>query len=162
VIIFGIDPGLTATGYGIITVNGNRIAPLSWGVIRSGGGELPDRLAHIYNELRRVLDEHKPDIVAVEDIFIGKSPSSALKMGHARGVALLAAANGGYPVREYPTAVIKQSVVGGGRAAKQQVGFMVRRLLALGEAKLAEDAADALAAALCCVIKGDFPTMVNG
>jgi len=162
VIILGIDPGLTVTGYGVIRSEGNRIAPLDWGAIRSGSGPLAERLVGIYTELTAVILKHKPDLASVEDIFLGRNPRSALLMGHARGVALLAAAHQKVPVCEYPTAVIKQSVVGGGRAAKEQVSYMVIRLLGLGgDVKLQADAADALAAALCCVIKGVRPNPKN-
>jgi crossover junction endodeoxyribonuclease RuvC len=118
---------------------------------------LAQRLEKIYDGLTEVLSLQKPDVVAIEDIFLGRNPRSALLMGHARGAALLAVARAGYPVREYPTALIKQSVVGRGRASKQQVDFMVTRLLGLAGARLPEDAADALAAALCCIIRRDFP-----
>ena len=151
--IIGIDPGLAATGYGIIQRNGNRITPLGWGVIRSGGESLPQRLVKIFDEVSVVFREHRPAVVAVEEIFTGRNPRTALKMGHARGVVLLAAAQGGYPVQEYSTATIKQSVVGHGRASKQQVGYMVVKLLGLSGEELPEDASDALAAALCCLLK---------
>ncbi|MDP8238113.1 MAG: crossover junction endodeoxyribonuclease RuvC [Candidatus Hatepunaea meridiana] len=152
-IVLGIDPGLSATGYGIIERTGNRITPLNWGVIRSSKETLPVRLKKIYNKLNTIIEEYSPDIVAIEDIYTGRNPRSGLRLGHARGVAILAAAQSDYPVKEYPAATVKQAVVGHGRASKQQVGFMVRKLLNLGEAKIAEDAADALAVAICCLFR---------
>ncbi len=151
--VVGIDPGLVKTGYGIVEQNGNLITPLDWGVIRSGSGSLAERLKKIYDELSKILAEQSPDVVSIEDIFTGRNPRSGLRLGHARGVAILAAAQGGYPVVEYPAATVKQAVVGNGRAAKQQVDYMVRKLLNLGDVDLQEDAADALATALCCIIR---------
>jgi len=151
--VLGIDPGLTATGYGIVERIGNRITPLGWGVIRSGEGSLAERLDCIFSRVTEIISKYHPELVAVEDIFTGRNPRSGLKLGHARGVLILAAARGGYAVREYPAATVKQAVVGHGRASKQQIGYMVGKLLGLEGEKVAEDAADALAVALCCVLR---------
>ena len=155
--VVGIDPGLSATGYGIVERKGNLITPLDWGVIRSASSlPIAQRLKKIYDQLTAVLKEQTPDMVAVEDIYSGLNPRSGLKLGHARGAAILAAAQDGYEVREYPAATVKQAVVGRGRASKQQVEYMVKKLLNLGDAKIAEDAADALAVALCCLLRERF------
>jgi crossover junction endodeoxyribonuclease RuvC len=106
-------------------------------------------LLTIYGALRRLLTEHRPDCVAVENVFYARNVRSALKLGHARGVALLAAVEGGYPVFEYAPAEIKRAVVGYGRAEKHQVGEMVRLMLGLADAPTPHDAADALAVAIC-------------
>jgi len=151
--VLGIDPGLTATGYAVVDKIGNRLTAVDWGVVRSGKGELGDRLNLIYERLIQKLTEHRPGMVSVELVFLGRNPRSALMMGHARGIALLAAAREGYPIREYAATVVKQSVVGNGRAAKQQVNFMVTKLLNLQGQKIASDASDALAIALCCLFR---------
>ncbi|MDP8227975.1 MAG: crossover junction endodeoxyribonuclease RuvC [Candidatus Electryoneaceae bacterium] len=150
---FGIDPGLTATGYGVVERIGNRLIPIDWGVIRSGKGVLAERLERIYTGLTAKLSEHHPDIVAIEEIFTGRNPRSALLVGHARGVALLAGALGGCPVQEYAATVVKQAVVGNGRASKQQVAFMVGKLLNLQDQSLPADASDALGIAICCLFR---------
>ncbi|MFC2150206.1 crossover junction endodeoxyribonuclease RuvC [Calditrichota bacterium] len=152
-IILGVDPGLSATGYGAINVSGNQLTPLTWGVIRSKGKELGIRLLNIHQQLSQIIDLQRPDIVAVEEVFSGKNPRTAIVMGHARGVILLAVEESGAKLNEFPTRLIKQSVVGRGGASKQQVEYMVRRLLNLGTADLAEDASDALAVAICCHFK---------
>jgi len=153
-IIAGVDPGLAVTGFGLIQVKGNLITPLKWGVIRSGKGELATRLKLLHNRLAEILLEHKPDLVAVEDIFFGANPRSALMLGHARGVLLLAAELYCGNVHEYPARLIKQSVVGRGGASKEQVRFMVSKLLRIDEKDMILDASDALAAAICCSIRG--------
>ncbi|NQU05812.1 MAG: crossover junction endodeoxyribonuclease RuvC [Calditrichaeota bacterium] len=160
-IVVGIDPGLSATGYGIVERIGNRITPLGWGVIRSKSDQLPERLERIHRKIVAILEEYSPDIVGIEDIYTGINPRSGLRLGHARGVAVLAAAQGGFQVMEYPAATVKQSVAGNGRASKQQVKFMVGKLLGLKDVKLAEDAADALAVALCCLIREKIPLIMS-
>jgi len=151
--VLGIDPGLSVTGFGVVERTGNRIAPLAWGVIRSGGEPLAERLKKIHEKISSILTEHCPDYVGIEDIFTGRNPRSGLRLGHARGVAILAAAQAGFPVLEYPSATVKQAVVGHGRASKHQVEYMVRKLLTLGDVALPEDASDALAVALCCIMR---------
>lgn len=152
-IIAGVDPGLAATGFGVIEQIGNRITPLEWGVIRSGEGTLAERLQKIHNQLIDIFKKHNPDLIGIEDIFIGQNPRSALMLGHARGVILLAAASRECRVFEYPARLVKQSVVGNGGARKEQVRFMVSRLLATGDKKIAMDASDALAVAICCSMR---------
>ena len=150
--VFGIDPGSERTGYGCINTDGSRHGLVACGAIAtSPKAEFPAKLLTIYQALGRLLAEHRPDCVAVENVFYAKNVRSALKLGHARGVALLAAVEGGYPLFEYSPAEIKQAVVGYGRAEKQQVGEMVRLMLGLDQVPTPNDAADALAVAICHV-----------
>jgi len=150
--VFGIDPGSERTGYGCITTDGTRHALVDCGAIAtSPKAAFPEKLLTIHQALVRLLTEHRPDCVAVESVFYAANVRSALKLGHARGVALLSAVEGGYPVFEYAPAEIKQAVVGYGRAEKRQVGEMVRIILGLSEVPTPDDAADALAVAICHV-----------
>ena len=147
--ILGIDPGSRATGYGLIEQHGNRLIHLDNGAIFTrSDDELAVRLQRIYRELSRLIIEFKPEAVAVEQVFMAKNPASALKLGHARGVALLAGIEADLPVAEYSALQVKSAVVGYGRAAKAQVQQMTRTLLHLPEIAQ-EDAADALAVAIC-------------
>jgi crossover junction endodeoxyribonuclease RuvC len=150
--VFGIDPGSERTGYGCIETDGSRHALVACGAIAtSPKAAFPDKLLTVYRALGLLLAKHRPDCVAIENVFYAKNVRSALKLGHARGVALLAAVEGGYPVFEYAPAEIKQAVVGYGRAEKQQVGEMVRLMLGLADRPTPHDAADALAVAICHV-----------
>jgi crossover junction endodeoxyribonuclease RuvC len=146
--ILGIDPGSRFTGYGVIEVKGNEAVCVSHGVIKTGGGEFPKRLGIIFSGLCDVINEQQPDQVAVETVFVSKNPNSALKLGQARGAAVCAAISQGLMVAEYSPRSVKQAIVGRGSADKLQVSHMVGVLLRLKET-LAEDAADALAVALC-------------
>lgn len=146
--ILGIDPGSWATGYGVIEIEGQNARHLESGCVRGSGGELPLRLRRIFDGLLEVMDRQRPDELAVETVFINRNADSALKLGQARGVALLAAALRVLPVYEFTPAEIKLSVVGKGGAGKAQVQRMVMVLLRLSEQPGA-DAADALAAAIC-------------
>ena len=146
--ILGIDPGSRATGFGFIEVHKDKTVCLAHGVIRTGGGEFPDRLGVIFAGIRDLLREHQPDQVAIESVFISKNPSSALKLGQARGAAICAVISEGLKVAEYSPRSVKQALVGRGAADKIQVQHMVAVLLQLRE-HLEEDAADALAVALC-------------
>lgn len=147
--ILGVDPGTNATGYGVIEKAGNGISYVSCGVIRpSGRMPLPERLVAIYDGICEVIEKHGPAEAAVEDIFVSKNPRSALKLGQARGVVILAALQRGLSVREYSPRAVKQAVVGYGQASKSQVQQMVRALLRLS-ATPSKDAADALAVAIC-------------
>ena len=148
--VFGVDPGSLRTGYGCIDTDGSRHRLVACGVIATPpGADFPERLLTIHRELVRLLRQHRPDCVAVESVFHATNVRSALKLGHARGVALLAAVEGGYPLVEYAPAAIKQAVVGYGRAEKRQVGEMVRLLLGLADVPQPNDASDALAVAIC-------------
>jgi crossover junction endodeoxyribonuclease RuvC len=146
--ILGIDPGSRFTGFGIIEVNGDRVIVLRQGVIKAGTGEFPERLGIIFSGIRDLVEEFTPDEAAVETVFISKNAGSALKLGQARGAAICAVISKGIPVSEYSPRSVKQAIVGRGGADKVQVQHMIRVLLQLKEMPV-EDAADALAVALC-------------
>ena len=157
--ILGIDPGSRITGYGVIeTPSGERASPgsrdsLSYvtsGCIKSGVGDMPERLGVIYRGVCDIVGEYRPDAVAIERVFLAKNPSSALKLGQARGVAIAAVVAAEIGVAEYAAREVKLAVTGTGGAAKNQVQHMVRVLLQLAGTP-AEDAADALAIAICHV-----------
>ena len=148
--IFGIDPGSVRTGYGCVETDGRRHHLIACGAIAMAAGDsFPIRLARIHRELAALLASHKPDCVAVESLFHAMNARSALKLGHARGVAILAAVEAGCEVVEYTPAEIKRAVVGYGRAEKHQVQQMIKLLLGLSRAPSPHDAADALAVAIC-------------
>jgi crossover junction endodeoxyribonuclease RuvC len=154
--VFGIDCGTNCTGYGVVDVQSGRIetrliAVAAGGLKLSKDQPLPLRLEYIFSELSALLELHRPDVVAVEEVFYSVNAKSALKLGHVRGVALLAAAIRGLPVAEYSPLTIKSAVVGYGMAQKAQVQFMVARLLNLDRSPEPADAADALAIAICHV-----------
>lgn len=146
--ILGIDPGLTATGYGVIEVEGSRHSVVESGTIRSGKGDLGVRLRRINDGILDVVGRCGPEAAAVEDIFLHKNARSALKLGQARGAAILAAA-AGLPVFEYTALQVKQAVVGYGKAEKSQVQKMLPSLMKMTEQPGSADAADALAIAYC-------------
>lgn len=147
-IILGIDPGSVKTGFGLINAVGDKIEYVSSGVIRLPKAELPERLAVIYQNLSEIINLHCPQQVAIEQVFMAKNAGSALKLGQARGAAIVAAVNQQLPVSEYSARQIKQAVVGTGAAEKAQVQMMVAHILKLSDTPQ-EDAADALACALC-------------
>ena len=150
--IFGIDPGSVRTGYGCIEVIGSRHHLVICGSISAPPhSTFPDTLKHIHGDLAVLLARHRPDCVAVENIFYARNVRSALRLGHARGIALLAASEAGLPVAEYAPAEIKRAVVGYGRAEKHQVQEMIKLLLGLDAPPSPHDAADALAVAICHV-----------
>ena len=156
--IFGIDPGSERTGYGCIERAGGRHRLVICGSLSAPPrATFPDRLKSIHAGLRALLLEYRPDCLAVEDIFHARNVRSALKLGHARGVVLLAAAEAGVPVAEYAPAVIKRAVVGYGRAEKAQVQQMVKLLLGLDAVPSPHDVADALAVAICHLHNGVRP-----
>jgi crossover junction endodeoxyribonuclease RuvC len=147
--LIGFDPGLRHTGWGVIEADGNRLRHVANGVIRpEPGQEMAARLRDLHEALAAILAEYAPDEAAVEETFVNVNAESTLKLGQARGVVLLAPALAGLPVYEYAPNRIKKSVVGAGHAAKQQVQFMVARLLPGSDAAGA-DAADALAVVIC-------------
>ena len=148
-IILGIDPGSRITGYGIIRTEGNRLVHVDNGAIVTGSSaDFPLRLQKIYRQLSDVIDRFRPEAVAVENIFFATNVQSALKLGQARGAALVAGVNAGLPLFEYTALQVKQAVVGHGRASKDQVQKMLKALLNLPEVAQ-EDASDALAVAVC-------------
>jgi len=150
--IFGIDPGSDRTGYGCVETDGSRHHLVACGAIATPPGDtFPSKLLTIHDRLSVLLAECRPDCVAVESLFYAANVRSALRLGHVRGVAILAAVEGGYPVAEYTPAEIKRAVVGYGRAEKRQIQEMVRLLLGLDVVPSPHDAADALAVAICHV-----------
>lgn len=147
-IILGIDPGSRLTGYGVVRQYGSKFEYIASGCIRMTSGEMPDRLAQIFDGVREIIRQTQPDVFAIEQVFMARNPDSALKLGQARGAAIVAAKFAGLPVFEYSARQVKQSVVGTGAAVKEQVQHMVKTLLKLPASPQA-DAADALAVALC-------------
>ncbi len=146
--ILGIDPGSRITGWGVIDMQGNRAVHVASGFLKLEGAAVVDRLCEIYRGIAAVVQETRPQDVAIEQIFMHRNADSALKLGQARGAAICGAAAQGLPVHEYTPSQIKLATVGKGNAAKEQVQHMVRVLLNLQQA-LQADAADALAVALC-------------
>ena len=147
--ILGVDPGSRATGYGIIDKVGSNLGFVACGTIHTESKQqMGDRLLLIYDGLLSVIEQYSPDVAAVEDVFLSRNPQSALKLGHARGAAVLAAMKSGLAVYDYLPRRVKQAVAGYGQADKQQVQHMVRALLELSSAP-SSDAADALAVAIC-------------
>ncbi|MEO6119269.1 MAG: crossover junction endodeoxyribonuclease RuvC [Terriglobales bacterium] len=149
--VMGIDCGTAYTGFGFVEQSArDRLTYLAAGAIRLNKNESPpQRLAHIFADLRALIGEHQPDVIAIEEVFYSVNPKSALKLGQVRGVAMLAAAFCNLPMAEYSPLAIKSSVVGYGHAEKHQVQHMVMKLLQLPELPQPADAADALAIAIC-------------
>ncbi|MBV1869638.1 MAG: crossover junction endodeoxyribonuclease RuvC [Gammaproteobacteria bacterium] len=147
-LILGIDPGSRCTGFGLIEYQRGQPRYVGSGCIRTCGDDFPQRLQQIFEGISEIVNEYKPDEAAIEQVFLGKNPNSAFKLGQARGVAIVAASSRSVPVSEYSARQVKQAVVGKGGAEKSQVQHMVCRLLKL-ESSPPEDAADGLAIALC-------------
>ena len=148
--VFGIDPGSARTGYGCVQSDGSRHRMIACGAVTiPAANAFPEKLRIIHVELGVLLARHRPDVVAIENLFHAANARSALKLGHARGVAMLAAVEAGVPIVEYTPAEVKQSVVGYGRAEKGQVQSMIQLLLGLAEPPAPFDASDALAIAVC-------------
>jgi crossover junction endodeoxyribonuclease RuvC len=155
VIVLGIDPGTAITGFGV--VRGDARAPMlvECGVLRtSAQAPLPTRLAEIFEGITELIERHRPDALAVEDAFYSKNVRTTLVLGHARGVILLAGERAGVAIHEYAPAAIKKAVVGTGSATKEQVQFMIAKLLRLKTAPQPSDAADGVAAALTLLMQG--------
>jgi crossover junction endodeoxyribonuclease RuvC len=149
VLIFGLDPGLATTGWGIVAKSGSRLSHVANGQISTDPtASLAERLLTLDRELADVILAHRPDAGAVEEVFVNKNPQSTLKLGQARGVCLLALARAGVPLTEYATRLVKKALVGTGAAEKAQVQAMLKVLLP-GVALAGADAADALAVAIC-------------
>ena len=158
--LIGIDPGLRQTGWGVISVSGNRLSHVSNGIVESDPNlTLAQRLKQIHGGLHGVMREYNPDEAAVEETFVNMNPTSTLKLGQARGIALLVPAEFGLPVGEYPPNLVKKTVVGSGHAEKQQIQMMVRMLLP-GCIVATSDAADALAVAICHAQHKQAPAVV--
>ena len=148
-IVFGIDPGSVVTGYGAVSSTGGRLVCVDCGVVKTPSRwAFPDRLKTIHEGLVETIERNQPEAVAVESVFHARHAASALKLGQARGVALLAAAQAGLPIHEYAPAQVKRAVTGSGRADKDQVRQMVETLLGR-KIDLPADATDALAVAIC-------------
>ncbi|MFV2089307.1 MAG: crossover junction endodeoxyribonuclease RuvC [Pseudomonadales bacterium] len=148
--IIGIDPGSRLTGYGVVGVGSGGITYVASGCIRTTNGSFPERLREIYCGISELIEGHRPDGFAIEEVFLAKNPDSALKLGQARGVAIAAGVAFGLPIHEYAAKTVKLGLVGSGRASKSQVQHMVRVILGLPGDPQA-DAADALAIAICHV-----------
>lgn len=146
--ILGVDPGSRITGVGIIEVDGDRARPLYFDVIKAGSGEFSERLGIIFRQLRQLIREYRPDQAAIETVFVAHNAASAIKLGQARGAAVCAAIDCDLPVAEYSPRSVKQAIVGRGGADKTQVQHMVGVLLGI-QGPIQNDAADALAVALC-------------
>lgn len=156
-IILGLDPGLAATGWGLVRVVSGRVQPIDWGTVRTPAGMAPElRLAAISRRVTELIVEHGPASAAVEELFVGSNPRVILAVGQGRGAAMAACGVAGVPVAEYGVARIKQAVCGYGRAEKSQVQRMVGSILGLTKAPGPDHAADALAAAICAAHDRSF------
>lgn len=161
-LVLGIDPGTAITGYGLVRET-DRLDLVDWGVITTPAGlPLPQRLQTIYQGLAQVIKAHNPDESAVEELFFSKNVRTALAVGHGRGVALLALADAGLPIAEYKPVQIKQAIAGYGGADKHQVQEMVRMLLQLDEVPKPDDAADAVAVAVCHIHSARMAALIAG
>lgn len=150
--VLGVDPGTALLGFGVVEESADRLRVLEHGVLRTPAGDPPGlRLVSLYEGIRDVLLRWRPDRLAVEEVFFRKNVTSALAVGQARGVVLLAAAQAGVPADEFPPHAVKLAVSGNGRAEKEQVQSMVRMILGLAETPRPDDVADALAVAICGV-----------
>lgn len=159
--LLGVDPGSRVTGFGVITTTPPRVRYLASGCVRTGQGEMPERLREIYQGIDQIIEQHQPTVLAVEKVFMHKNADSALKLGQARGAAIVAAVNRGLRVYEYTANQIKQTVSGQGHADKRQIQHMVKILLNLPSAP-PSDAADALAAAICHAQHARNPKLLAG
>jgi crossover junction endodeoxyribonuclease RuvC len=149
-IVLGVDPGIANTGYGVVRSEGSKLDAIQYGVIETrAAAPLEQRLSEVFSDIGDLLDRFQADAVAVEDLYFGANVSSALAVGQARGVVLLAAGQRDIPVRAYTPQQVKAAVCGAGRAEKQQVARMVARLLGLAAVPKPDHAADALAVAVC-------------
>lgn len=150
IVVLGVDPGIAITGYGIVRQNRDVLESVTYGVITTPAGwPLPRRLRHLYRELMALIEAYHPAEASVEELFFARNARTALSVGHARGVILLALADAGLPTYEYTPLQVKQAITGYGRAGKEQMQEMVRLLLQLATIPQPDDAADALAMAIC-------------
>ena len=162
-IILGVDPGTVYTGFGVVSFENNKLTYIVSGIITPPKKEMPIRLKKIYEELNDVIRIYKPDELALETAFYGKNVQSAMKIGYARGVSMLVAAENEIPLAEYSPRTVKQSVVGRGSATKEQVQFMVKKLLAFtSQKKIKFDETDALAVAICHSFRKNLPANKKG
>jgi len=159
-IIFGIDPGIAIVGYGVIEYKGNKFKVIDYGSVQTTNDySFPIRLKMVYDEICKLLDKYNPDALAIEELFFNKNAKTAISIGQARGVLILAAINKGMEVYEYTPLQVKQGVVGYGRADKRQIQEMVKILLNLDKIPKPDDVADALAVAICHAHSGNFRNM---
>lgn len=157
-IIIGVDPGTLITGYGVIETRNGKLKILHSGAVKNNSGvPMPIRLKNIFNTLSGVIERFKPDQFSIETAFYGKNAQSALKLGHARGVAMLSAITRDIPTYEYSPREVKKSIVGNGSASKEQVQYMVKTLLKLKNTPKYYDITDALAVALCHIQQNPTP-----
>lgn len=148
--ILGIDPGYAIMGWGVLDMTGNHFSVVDYGSITTDAAtDMPIRLQHLYSQLCSVISEYEPEEAAIEELFFTHNQTTAIKVGEARGVAILACINGGLSVSEYTPLQIKQALVGYGKADKKQVQAMVKAILNLKEVPKPDDTADAVAAAIC-------------
>lgn len=149
-IIMGIDPGIAILGYGLVEYKGNSFKVIDYGAITTAAGmPMSERLCIIHKQLNALIEQYKPEAFAIEELFFNKNIKTALTVGHARGVAVVVAANLGVPIFEYTPLQVKQAIAGYGRAEKKQMQQMVKLLLNLKEVPKPDDVADALAVAIC-------------
>ena len=159
IIVLGVDPGTLITGYGVVAREGSRMRLLACGSVRNHSRQsMAVRLRTIYTELQSVIRKYHPDEFAIESAFYGKNAQSALKLGHARGVSILAAVQREIPTSEYSPREVKKAVVGTGNASKEQVQFMIKTLLGLSNTRMLLDTSDALAIAICHLHRLTTPT----
>jgi crossover junction endodeoxyribonuclease RuvC len=160
--VLGIDPGTAITGYAVVEETAGRLQVITLGVITTPAKTpLPSRLQTIYSELREIVAEYEPETSAVEELFFSRNARTAMSVGHARGVTLLALANSDLPIAEYTPMQIKQAVTGYGNADKHQVQEMVRMLLKLPEIPKPDDAADAAAVAICYIHRAKLDALLS-
>lgn len=156
-IILGIDPGIAITGYGLIRQQKQTFTLIQAGAITSRAGEpFGERLNKIFDELKKIIKKHQPEVMAVEELFFAKNTKTALKVGQARGVAILAGSQSHLPIKEFTPLQVKQAITGYGFATKLQVQKMIKCLLCLRTIPEPDDVADALAVALCCAYTKEF------
>jgi crossover junction endodeoxyribonuclease RuvC len=163
VLVLGIDPGLATTGYGLVRENEQGLQAIAYGIVTTRPDQaLTERLQTLYRELSALIAQHRPDTAAVEELFFSRNVRTAMSVGQARGVALLALADAGLSVTEYTPLTIKQSISGYGGADKHQMQMMVQRLLDLNDVPRPDDAADALAVAICHLHSAKWSRLVEG
>ncbi len=153
--VLGVDPGTAVTGYGVVEAGGRGSTLVECGVIRTRGSDpLWERIAHLHHGLTDVIARHDPDTMAVESVFYSRNVRTTVVLGHARGAILLAGAQADLRIEEFAPAVVKKTIVGTGRASKQQIGYMVQQLLKLRTPPTPHDAADGVAIALTALMRG--------
>ena len=161
--VLGIDPGTITMGYGVIEAEGNSIRLIDYGALKNPRrSSIEERLSYLYSELLKIISRHQPDMVAIEQPFMGENARSALAIGRAQAVAMLAATNQGIQIREYTPAEVKQAVADHGASSKERVQEMVKLQLQMAQAPQPSDAADALAIAMCHVRKIQIEKLLSG